>query len=131
MTTTKFSKEAERIFKSYGAIPHNKLENRFIIETQNGTLILRAEANRIINAIYSMLQNCEDLKDMKSNTGYEFNIHSGKCNFYDDDREFLLNTINEYIFDICSYNATEKRQMELVDIYNSNVAKSTFLTHNK
>jgi hypothetical protein len=129
MTTTKFSKEAERIFKSYGAIPHNKLENRFIIETQNGTLILRAEANRIINAIYSMLQNCEDLKDMKSNTGYEFNIHSGKCNFYDDDREFLLNTINEYIFDICSYNATEKRQMELADIYNSNVAKSTFLTN--
>ena len=129
MTTTKFSKEAERIFKSYGAIPHNKLENRFIIETQNGTLILRAEANRIINAIYSMLQNCEDLKDMKSNTGYEFNIYSGKCNFYDDDREFLLNTINEYIFDICSYNATEKRQMELADIYNSNVAKSTFLTN--
>ena len=129
MTTTKFSKEAERIFKSYGAIPHNKLENRFIIETQNGTLILRAEANRIINAIYSMLQNCEDLKDMKSNTGYEFNIHSGKCNFYDDDREFLLNTTNEYIFDICSYNATEKRQMELADIYNSNVAKSTFLTN--
>ena len=129
MTTTKFSKEAERIFKSYGAIPHNKLENRFIIETQNGTLILRAEANRIINAIYSMLQNCEDLKDMKSNTGYEFNIYSGKCNFYDDDREFLLDTINEYIFDICSYNATEKRQMELADIYNSNVAKSTFLTN--
>ena len=129
MTTTKFSKEAERIFKSYGAIPHNKLENRFLIETQNGTLILRAEANRIINAIYSMLQNCEDLKDMKSNTGYEFNIHSGKCNFYDDDREFLLNTINEYIFDICSYKSTEKRQMELTDIYNSNVAKSTFLTN--
>ena len=129
MTTTKFSKEAERIFKSYGAIPHNKLENRFIIETQNGTLILRAEANRIINAIYSMLQNCEDLKDMKSNTGYEFNIYSGKCNFYDDDREFLLDTINEYIFDICSYNSTEKRQMELTDIYNSNVAKSTFLTN--
>ena len=129
MTTTKFSKEAERIFKSYGAIPHNKLENRFIIETQNGTLILRAEANRIINAIYSKLQNCEDLRDMKSNTGYEFNILSGKCNFYDDDREFLLNAINEYIFDICSYNATEKRQMELADIYNSNVAKSTFLTN--
>ena len=129
MTTTKFSKEAERIFKSYGATPHNKLENRFLIETPNGTLILRAEANRIINAIYSMLQNCEDLKDMKSNTGYEFNIHSGKCNFYDDDREFLLNSINEYIFDICSYNATEKRQMELTDIYNSNVAKSNFLTN--
>ena len=129
MTTTKFSKEAERIFKSYGAIPHNKLENRFLIETPNGTLILRAEANRIINATYSVLQNCEDLKDMKSNTGYEFNIYSGKCNFYDDDREFLLNTINEYIFDICSYNATEKRQMELTDIYNSNVAKSTFLTN--
>ena len=65
----------------------------------------------------------------RTNTGYEFNIHSGKCNFYDDDREFLLNTINEYIFDICSYNATEKRQMELTDIYNSNVAKSNFLTN--
>ena len=76
-----------------------------------------------------MLQNCEDLKNIKSNTGYEFNIYSGKCNFYDDDREFLLNTINEYIFDICSYNAAEKRQMELTDIYNSNVAKSTFLTN--
>ena len=129
MTTTKFSKEAERIFKSYGAIPHDKLENRFIIKTPNVTLILRAEANRIINAIYTMLQNCEDLKNIKSNTGYEFNIYSGKCNFYDDDREFLLNTINEYIFDICSYNAAEKRQMELTDIYNSNVAKSTFLTN--
>ena len=66
---------------------------------------------------------------MKSNTGYEFNIHSGKCNFYDDDREYLLEIINEYIFDICSYNATEKRQVELADIYNSNVAKSTFLTN--
>ena len=129
MTTTKFSKEPEIIFKSYGAIPHNKLENRFIIETPNGTLILRAEANRIINAIYSMLQNCEDLKDIKSNTGYEFNIYSGKCNFYDDDRESLLDTINEYIFDICNYNATEKRQIELTDIYNSNVAKSNFLTN--
>lgn len=32
MTSTKFSKEAERIFKSYGAIPHDKLENHFIIE---------------------------------------------------------------------------------------------------
>ena len=84
MNTTQFSKEEERIFKSYGATPHNKLENRFLIETPNGTLILRAEAERIINAIYSMLQNCEDLKDMKSNTGYEFNIYSGKCNFYDD-----------------------------------------------
>ena len=129
MTTTKFSKEAERIFKSYGAIPHDKLENRFIIETPNGTLYLRAEANRIINAIYSGLKNCEDLKDMKKNTGYEFNIFSGKCNFYDDDRECLLEIINEYIFDICSYNATEKRQMELTDIYNSNVAKSMFSTN--
>lgn len=129
MTTTKFSKEAEKIFKSYGAIPHDKLENRFIIETPNGILYLRAEANIIINAIYTMLQNCEDLKNIKSNTGYEFNIYSGKCNFYDDDREFLLNTINEYIFDICSYNATEKRQIELTDIYNSNVAKSNFLTN--
>ena len=129
MTTTKFSKEAERIFKSYGAIPHDKLENRFIVETPNGTLYLRAEANRIINAIYSGLKNCEDLKDMKKNTGYEFNIFSGKCNFYDDDRECLLEIINEYIFDICSYNATEKRQMELTDIYNSNVAKSMFLTN--
>ena len=129
MTTTKFSKEAERIFKSYGAIPHDKLENRFIIETPNGTLYLRAEANRIINAIYSGLKNCEDLKDMKKNTGYEFNLFSGKCNFYDDDRECLLEIINEYIFDICSYNATEKRQMELTDIYNSNVAKSMFLTN--
>ena len=95
MTTTKFSKEAERIFKSYGAVPHDKLENRFIIETPNGNLYLRAEANRIINAIYSGLQNCEYLKDMKSNTGYEFNIYSGKCNFYDDDREYLLDIINE------------------------------------
>ena len=128
MTTTKFSKEAERIFKSYGAIPHDKLENRFIIETPNGILYLRAEANRIINAIYSGLQNCEDLKDMKSNTD-EFNIYSGKCNFYDDDREYLLEIINEYIFDICSYNATEKRQVELTDIYDSNVAKSNFLTN--
>ena len=65
MTTTKFSKEAERIFKSYGAIPHDKLENRFIIETPNGILYLRAEANRIINAIYTMLKNCEDLKNIK------------------------------------------------------------------
>ena len=129
MTTTKFSKEAEKIFKSYGATPHDKLENRFIIETPNGTLYLRAEANRIINAIYSGLQNCEYLKDMKSNTGYEFNIYSGKCNFYDDDREYLLDIINEYIFDICGYNATEKRQMELTEIYNSNVAKSMFLTN--
>ena len=126
MTATKFSKEAERIFKSYGAVPHDKLENRFIIETPNGTLYLRAEANRIINAIYSGLQNCEYLKDMKSNTGYEFNIYSGKCNFYDDDREYLLDIINEYIFGICSYNATEKRQMELTEIYNSNIAKSFF-----
>ena len=129
MTTTKFSKEAKRIFKSYGAIPHDKLENRFIVETPNGTLYLRAEANRIINAIYSGLKNCEDLKDMKKNTGYEFNIFSGKCNFYDDDRECLLEIINEYIFDICSYNATEKRQMELTDIYNSNVAKYMLLTN--
>ena len=129
MTTTKFSKEAERIFKSYGAVPHDKLENRFIIETPNGTLYLRAEANRIINAIYSGLKNCEYLKDMESNTGYEFNIYSGKCNFYDDDREYLLDIINEYIFDICSYNANEKRQMELTEIYNSNVAKSMFLTN--
>ena len=126
MTTTKFSKEAERIFKSYGAVPHDKLENRFIIETPNGILYLRAEANRIINAIYSGLKNCEDLKNIKSNTSYEFNIYSGKCNFYDDDREFLLDIINEYIFDICSYNANEKRQMELTEIYNSNVAKSFF-----
>ena len=99
MNAKEFNKYKTALYKKYGA-ELTDFSHEVKVLTPFGTLYISAEWTPKIKVanIHSRLEgNANEFKEV---TGYNINTYNGKCNFYSEDPEYILDTLDEYLNNI-------------------------------
>ena len=99
MTAKQFDKQKEIIYSKYGVEKSNR-SHEVVLESSFGKLYISSEHSPRIKvaSLHSRLEG--DAHKFKDVLGYDINTYNGKCNFYSDDLQYILDTLDEYLNNI-------------------------------
>ena len=99
MTAKQFDKQKEIIYSKYGVEKSNR-SHEVVLESSFGKLYISSEHLPRIKVanLHSRLEG--DAHKFKDVLGYDINTYNGKCNFYSDDPQYILDTLDEYLNNI-------------------------------
>ena len=102
MTAKQFDKQKEIIYTKYGVEKSNR-SHEVVLESSFGKLYISSEHSPRIKVanLHSRLEG--DAHKFKDVLGYDINTYNGKCNFYSDDPQYILDTLDEYLNNIKYY----------------------------
>lgn len=104
MNAKQFQAKVKTLYKKYNLNKDEKRDNRYTLQTVFGTFYFSCEwIPRIkVASIHSGLSPAtkEERQKFKDLSGYDMNVHNGKCNFYSSDYDWILDTLDEYLDNI-------------------------------
>ena len=99
MNAKQFEKKVKELYKKYNAIESN-FGYKVYIQTKYGKMFISSDYTPHIKvaSIHSLVKaETEQLKAFKDETGYNIDTYNGKCNFYNESPEFILDTLEDYL----------------------------------
>lgn len=99
MTQKQFNTKKEKLYNNFGALETQE-SHEVYIDTKYGRMYISADYTPRIKvaSLHSKLNtNDVSLENFKTETGYDINTYNGKCNFYSEDPDWILDTLEEYL----------------------------------
>lgn len=116
MNAKQFQVKVTDLYKKYNLVKDEKRDNRHTLQTVFGTFyfscewIPRIKVANIHSGLFPATK--EQRQKFKNLSGYDMNVHNGKCNFYSSDCEWILDTLEEYLDNIVWLDSGEKETVK-------------------
>lgn len=114
MNAKQFQAKVTDLYKKHNLNKDEKRENRYTLQTVFGTFyfncewIPRIKVANIHSGLFPATK--EGRQRFKDLSGYDMDVHNGKCNFYSSDYEWILDTLDEYLDNIIWLDSAEKNK---------------------